>query len=74
MIASLNHTIYFHNPREFRADEWMLMEMECPWADEGRGLVMQRVWSMDGVLIATCIQEVNNANDPTPFFQPSEYF
>ncbi|OAL39047.1 hypothetical protein AYO20_01798 [Fonsecaea nubica] len=57
MMVSLDHTIFFHNPRAFRADEWMLTEMDSPWAGDGRGLVMQRIWSKDGVLIATCTQE-----------------
>ncbi|KAJ6123129.1 Acyl-CoA thioesterase [Penicillium capsulatum] len=57
MIVSLDHSIYFHNPRAFRADEWMLSEMESPWAGEGRGLAIQKIWSKDGVLIATCTQE-----------------
>lgn len=59
MMVSLDHTIYFHNPRHFRADEWMLEEMETPWAGDNRGLVMQKIWSSDGTLIATCIQEVS---------------
>jgi acyl-CoA thioesterase len=58
MMVSLDHTIYFHNPRSFRADEWMFTEMETPWADDGRGLVFQRIFTRDGVLIATCVQEV----------------
>lgn len=58
MMVSLDHTIYFHNPRAFRADEWIFTEMKSPWAGEGRGLVMQKMWSKDGVLIATCVQEV----------------
>jgi acyl-CoA thioesterase 8 len=57
MMVSLDHSIFFHNPRRFRADEWMLTEMNSPWAGEGRGLVLQRIWSKDGVLIATCAQE-----------------
>jgi len=57
MMVSLDHTIYFHNPRAFRADEWMVAEMQSDWAGEGRGLVSQKIWSHDGVLIATCIQE-----------------
>lgn len=57
MMVSLDHSIWFHNPRAFRADEWMLTEMESPWAGDGRGLVFQRVWSKDGTLIATCTQE-----------------
>jgi hypothetical protein len=59
MMLSLDHTIFFHNPRSFRADEWMLADMRSHWAGEGRGLVMQRIWSHDGVLIATCVQEVS---------------
>ncbi|KIW70083.1 acyl-CoA thioesterase II [Phialophora macrospora] len=57
MMVSLDHAIFFHNPRAFRADEWMLAEMDSPWAGDGRGLVMQRIWSKDGILIATCTQE-----------------
>ncbi|BDD57245.1 hypothetical protein MPDQ_003347 [Monascus purpureus] len=57
MVVSLDHSIYFHNPLAFRADEWMLTEMESPWAGEGRGLVFQKIWSRDGTLIATCTQE-----------------
>jgi len=59
MMVSLDHTIYFHNPRDFRADEWMLEEMETPWSGDHRGLVMQRIWSSEGKLVATCIQEVS---------------
>ena len=57
MMVSLDHLIFFHNPRSFRADEWMLTEMESPWAGDGRGLVFQKIWTKDGVLIATCVQE-----------------
>ncbi|KAF2749681.1 Thioesterase/thiol ester dehydrase-isomerase [Sporormia fimetaria CBS 119925] len=57
MMVSLDHTIYFHNPRHFRADEWMFTEMETPWSDDGRGLVFQRMFTRDGTLIATCVQE-----------------
>jgi acyl-CoA thioesterase 8 len=58
MMVSLDHTIYFHNPRDFRADEWMFTEMETPWAGDGRGLVFQKMFTRDGKLIATCVQEV----------------
>lgn len=57
MMVSLDHTIYFHNPRDFRADEWMFTEMETPWAGDGRGLVFQKIFSRNGKLIATCVQE-----------------
>lgn len=58
MVVSLDHTIYFHAPREFRADEWLLSEMHTPWAGDERGLVMQHIWTKEGKLIATCVQEV----------------
>nr|POE85192.1 acyl-coenzyme a thioesterase 8 [Quercus suber] len=57
MMVSLDHTIYFHNPKAFRADEWMFTEMESPWAGDGRGLVMQKIYTQDGILIASCVQE-----------------
>ena len=58
MMVSLDHAIYFHEPRAFRADEWMFTEMESPWAGDGRGLVMQKIYTREGRLIATCTQEV----------------
>ncbi|KAF3481245.1 acyl-CoA thioesterase II [Arthroderma uncinatum] len=57
MMVSLDHTIYFHDRREFRADEWIFSEMKTPWAGAGRGLVLQQMWAQDGTLIATCVQE-----------------
>ncbi|KAI1432425.1 acyl-CoA thioesterase II [Xylaria sp. CBS 124048] len=57
MMVSLDHSIYFHNPRKVRADEWMFTEMRSPWAGDGRGLVMQKIYSKDGTLLATAIQE-----------------
>lgn len=57
MMVSLDHTIYFHEPRKVRADEWMLNEMESPWAGDGRGVVTQKIFSKDGTLLATCVQE-----------------
>lgn len=60
MMVSLDHTIYFHRPRECKADEWLFSEMESPWAGEGRGLVLQRIWSREGRLVATCMQEVSS--------------
>ena len=57
MTVSLDHSIYFHEPRAFRADEWIFTEMESPWAGDGRGVVSQKMWTRDGRLIATCFQE-----------------
>jgi acyl-CoA thioesterase 8 len=58
MMVSLDHSIYFHEPRSVRADEWMFTEMESPWAGDGRGVVIQRIFGKDGRLLATCVQEV----------------
>ena len=58
MMVSLDHTIYFHRPREIRADDWMFSEMESRWANEGRGMVTQRIWNKEGRLVASCVQEV----------------
>ncbi|XXH02285.1 acyl-CoA thioesterase [Hypoxylon texense] len=57
MMVSLDHSIYFHNPKAVRADEWMFTEMESPWAGDGRGVVMQKIYSRDGTLLATAFQE-----------------
>ncbi|KAH7019097.1 thioesterase-like superfamily-domain-containing protein [Ilyonectria destructans] len=57
MVVSLDHSIYFHEPRAVRADEWMFTEMDSPWAGDGRGVVTQRIFGSDGVLLATCYQE-----------------
>lgn len=62
MMVSLDHTIYFHNPRNFRADEWILADAETPWAGDGRGLVFQRMYTRDGTLIASCVQEVSSVH------------
>lgn len=57
MMVSLDHSIYFHNPRALRADEWLFAEMETPWAGDGRGLVFQKIWTKSGDMVATCVQE-----------------
>jgi acyl-coenzyme A thioesterase 1/2/4 len=59
MMISLDHAIYFHRPREIRADDWLCAEMESPWAGGERGLVVQRIWNRHGMLVATCVQEVS---------------
>lgn len=65
MMVSLDHTIYFHEPRSLKADEWIFTEMESPWSGDGRGLVLQKMWSADGRLVATCVQEVRQIPSAT---------
>ena len=54
-IASLDHAMWFHQP--FRIDEWLLHVMDSPAAHEARGLVRGSVFSHDGRLVASTIQE-----------------
>ena len=68
MMVSLDHSIYFHEPRRVRADDWLFSEMESPWAGDGRGVVTQRIFSQDGTLLATCVQEVKFSPRNTLFF------
>lgn len=57
MMVTLSHTMLFHAPKAVKADEWMLSEFTSHWAGEGRGVATQKIWSKDGTLLATCIQE-----------------
>ncbi|WP_332758631.1 acyl-CoA thioesterase [Streptomyces sp. MT206] len=53
--ASLDHAMWFHRP--FRADEWLLYDQESPSSSAGRGLGQARIWTQDGRLAVTVIQE-----------------
>ncbi len=53
--ASLDHAMWFHQP--FRADEWLLYESESPAASGGRGLATGRIWTEEGRLVASVVQE-----------------
>ncbi|KAA8903864.1 thioesterase-like superfamily-domain-containing protein [Sphaerosporella brunnea] len=57
MMVSLDHTIHFHTAERVKLDEWLLVETESPWAGEERGLVTMKVWTADGTLVASCLQE-----------------
>ncbi|KAK3085810.1 hypothetical protein FSP39_008941 [Pinctada imbricata] len=54
-ITSLDHSMWFHNP--FRADEWMLYEIESPQCGKGKALSIGRMWRQDGVLAVSMAQE-----------------
>jgi acyl-CoA thioesterase-2 len=55
MVASLDHCMWFH--REFRADEWLLYDTESPIAAGGRGLARGFLFSRDGELKVSMVQE-----------------
>ena len=53
--ASLDHAMWFHRP--FRADEWVLYDQRSPSASGGRGLATGRLFTSDGRLVASAVQE-----------------
>lgn len=53
--ASLDHAMWFHRP--FRADEWLLYDQESPSAHGGRGLGQARIYTRDGRLAISVVQE-----------------
>lgn len=54
-IASLDHAMWWH--RSGRVDEWLLYVQESPNAIGGRGLAMGRIYTREGVLLASVAQE-----------------
>ena len=54
-MASLDHAMWFH--REFRADEWLLYAQETPSAQGARGLARGMVYTRDGELVCSVVQE-----------------
>ena len=53
--ASLDHAMWFHKP--FRADEWWLYDQESPWAGASRGLARGAIYTRDGELAVSVVQE-----------------
>lgn len=54
-MASLDHAIWFHEP--FRVDEWLLYTMESTNASGARGYNRGMIFTADGRLVASCMQE-----------------
>lgn len=54
-VATIDHSMWFHH--DFRLDEWLLYEIESSVASDGRGLVRGNIFSRDGKLVASSIQE-----------------
>jgi acyl-CoA thioesterase II len=53
--ASLDHAMWFHRP--FRADEWWLYDQESPWTGASRGLSRGSIFTRDGHLAVSVVQE-----------------
>jgi len=54
-VASLDHAMWFH--RALRADEWLLYAQESPSAAGARAFSTGRVFSREGTLVASVVQE-----------------
>lgn len=54
-MASLDHAMWWH--RFARVDDWLLYMQESPTAQGGRGLSQGRIFTRDGVLVASVAQE-----------------
>jgi acyl-CoA thioesterase-2 len=55
MGASLDHAMWFHRP--FRADQWLLYAQDTPFAGGARGLAHGQVFTQDGQLVVSVMQE-----------------
>jgi acyl-CoA thioesterase II len=55
MMASLDHAMWFHRP--FRADEWLLYVQDTPSATGARGLARGSIFTADGRLVVSVVQE-----------------
>ena len=55
MGASLDHCMWFH--REVKADDWLLYDMDSPIAHGARGLARGFLFSEDGQLRVSMVQE-----------------
>jgi acyl-CoA thioesterase-2 len=53
--ASLDHAMWFHRP--FRADRWLLYAQDSPIASGARGLARGEVYTQDGHLVVSVVQE-----------------
>jgi acyl-CoA thioesterase-2 len=53
--ASLDHAMWFH--RSFRADRWLLYAQESPIASGGRVFARGEVFTADGDLVVSVVQE-----------------
>jgi acyl-CoA thioesterase-2 len=63
-IASLDHVMWFHQP--FRVDEWLLYVLDSPAAHGARGLARGRIFTKDGRLVASVMQEGLIRQRPQP--------
>lgn len=54
-VASLDHAMWWH--RDVRVDEWLLYVQDSPSASGARGLGLGRIYTREGILVASIAQE-----------------
>ena len=54
-IASLDHALWFH--RDAKVNDWLLYDMDSPWAGGARGFARGSIFDRHGRLVASAAQE-----------------
>ena len=54
-MASIDHAMWFHRPA--RIDDWLLYVVDSPSSSSSRGFGLGKIYSRDGVLVASTAQE-----------------
>ena len=54
-VASLDHSLWFHHP--VSVNDWLLYALDSPSASHARGYTRGEVYTADGLLVASCMQE-----------------
>lgn len=54
-MASLDHAMWFH--RDFSMNDWLLYAIDSPSASNARGFTRGNIFTRDGILVASVVQE-----------------
>ncbi|MCG8378358.1 MAG: acyl-CoA thioesterase II, partial [Proteobacteria bacterium] len=54
-VASLDHSLWFHHP--VNVNDWLLYALDSPSASHARGYTRGEIYTADGKLVASCMQE-----------------
>lgn len=55
IMASLDHALWFHS--EVKVDDWLLYALDSPNSSGARGLARGQIFTQDGRLVASTVQE-----------------
>ncbi len=56
-VASLDHSMWFHNSHNLKVDQWLLYEMTSIRGGGGRGMNFCHIYTESGELVVTAVQE-----------------